>query len=278
MSEEQQLDWFVEDEDLESSNEDTNDIDEEEVSDESTDDEETNDEDENDNPDDDDENEDEEKEDTKPKSYRLKTKENHQEVEQEYTEEELISLVQRGKDYDRVKSQAQQYRDDPRLTFVESQAKQSNMTVEQYIDAVNNEQYQDMYDELLEQGVTEALAKEIVDIRRDKNREVQTKTQTVQDRDVYEFVDYYNKVNSKQFDPETDILPDSVWQANAAGTPLRIAYMEYLVEQKQEDKKQDAKKQKQEEKKQEVKTKAPIKGVKNNGAGQKSQKSFTWFD
>lgn len=209
----------------------------------------------------------------------LKVRVNHQDLE--VAEEEAIKWIQKGMDYDRVKDQVNTYKNDPRLTFVESLAKQHNMTVDQYIDAVSNKQYQDMLDELLEQGVTEALAKEIVGIRREKDQESKAKSQqqkqTDEERDLIDFVDYYQKLNGKPFDPDSENLPESVWQANAAGTPLKQAYMEFLVEQKQEVKKQEDKKQKQEEKKKEVKAKAPVKGVTNNGSG-KSPKKDPVFD
>ncbi|RCW44224.1 hypothetical protein [Paenibacillus prosopidis] len=228
--------------------------------------------------DDDDEEESEEEEDTTPKTYRLKTKENHQEVEAEYSEEELVSLVQKGKDYERVKQQVNDYKNDPRLTFIGRLANEQNMTVEQYIRWHDDQQYKNQLEELLDAGVPEDVAKEVVETRRNKNTPEPEQTQD--EKDLQEFLTYYTKVNGREFG-ESDTLPADVVKAVQSGTPLKIAYMEHLIEQKEqaktEQKKQAEKQEKKQEHKEKVKQKAPVKGVGKNGNG-KSPKKDALFD
>lgn len=223
--------------------------------------------------DDSEEEQDEEKEDTIPKTYRLKTKENHQEVEAEYSEEELVSLVQKGKDYDRVKQQANDYKSDPRLTFIGRLANENNMTVEQYMKWHDDQQYKSQLEELLDNGVPEDVAKEVVETRRKKNTPEPEQTQD--EKDLQDFLVYYAKVNGRDF-AENDTLPNEVVKAVQGGTPLKTAYMEYLIEnQKQtqsEQKKQAEKQEKKQEHKDKVKQKAPVKGVGKMGNGNSPKK------
>lgn len=219
----------------------------------------------------------EEEEDTTPKTYRLKTKENHQEVESEYAEDELVSLVQKGKDYDRVKQQVSEYKNDPRLAFIGRLANEHNMTPEQYMKAYDDQQYKTQLDELIESGVSEEIAKEVVETRRKKNTPEPEQTQD--EKDLQDFLVYYAKVNGRDF-AENDTLPTEVVKAVQSGTPLKTAYMEYLIDnQKQtqsEQKKQAEKQVQKQEHKEKVKQKAPVKGVgkMGNGASPKKDKLF----
>lgn len=220
------------------------------------------------------EEEDEKEEETKPQTYRLKTKENHQIVEAEYSEEDLVSLVQKGKDYDRVKGQVNDYKNDPRIAFIGRLANEHNMTPEQYMKSYDEQQYKNQLDELIESGVSEEIAKEVVDTRRKKNTPVPEQSQ--EEKDLQDFLSYYTKVNGRDFG-ESDSLPDAVVKSVQGGTPLKVAYMEYLIEQKEQAKTEQKKQEKKQEHKEEVKKKAPVKGVGKAGNG-KSPKKEKIFD
>lgn len=201
-----------------------------------------------------------------PKTFKVMI--NHEEREVSEEDPDFINYLQKGMDYDRVKDQVNTYKNDPRLSFVENLAKQNNMTPEQYIQAVNDQQYQAEIDELIESGVTEAVAKEVVDTRRQKEPQSQSQEQ----KELVDFVDYYAKINGKPFDPDTDTLPEEVWKSNADGTPLKVAYMEHLVQQKQADQKLLQKQEEQKKQNEEAKKKAPVKGVSMNGTGKSPKK------
>jgi hypothetical protein len=213
---------------------------------------------------------DEEEKDTTPKPFKFKGKLNHQDIEEDIPYDEAVALIQMGKDYNRVKDQVNTYKNDPRLSFVENLAKQVNMTPEQYINFVNDQQYQSEIDDLVDTGMRADDAKELVDSRRQKQQGPQTQTQ--EQKELIDFVDYYAKINGKQFNPDTDTLPDEVWKANAGGTPLKVAYMEHLVQQKQEQQKQLQKQDEQKKQNEEAKKKAPVKGVSNSGPGKSPKK------
>lgn len=213
-----------------------------------------------------------------PKTYKVMV--NHKEVEVSEEDANFINYLQKGMDYDRVKDQVNTYKNDPRLSFVENLAKQANMTPEQFIQAVQDEQYQDEIDELVKSGVKEDIAKEVVDTRRQKRQESQpqvTDQQKQEEKELVDFVEYYAKINGKTFDPDTDNLPDEVWKSSANGTPLKVAYMEYLLEQKQEQQKEAQKQEQQKKQNEEAKKKAPVKGV-SKGGPTKSPKKDPLFD
>lgn len=208
-----------------------------------------------------------------PKTFKVMV--NHEEKEVSETDENFISYLQKGLDYDRVKDQVNTYKNDPRLSFVENQAKKYNMTPEQFISAVQDQEYQSEIDDLVKSGVTEEVAKEVVDTRRQKQPEPQSQKQ--EDKELVDFVEYYAKTNGKTFNPDTDTLPDEVWVANANGTPLKVAYMEHLLSLKQAEQKLSQKQEEQKKQNEEAKKKAPVKGVSNSGPG-KSLKKDPLFD
>lgn len=210
-----------------------------------------------------------------PKTFKVMI--NHQEREVSEDDPDFINYLQKGMDYDRVKDQVNTYKNDPRLSFVENLAKQHNMTPEQYIQAVEDQQYQDEIDDLVESGVSKDVAKEVVDTRRQKQQGSQVQSQSQEEKELVDFVEYYAKVNGKQFDPDSDTLPDEVWKSNASGTPLKVAYMEHLVTLKQDEQKAAQKQAEQKRQNEEAKKKAPVKGVSKSGPG-KSQKKDPQLD
>lgn len=87
-----------------------------------------------------------------PELFTLKNRDETRQV----TREELVSMAQKGWDYDTVRQerdQLRQYRQeaDPALTLVRSYAERNGMSVEQYIDMVRKQ-------ELIAQGINEQTA------------------------------------------------------------------------------------------------------------------------
>jgi hypothetical protein len=97
-----------------------------------------------------------------------------------------------------------------------------------------SEQVQQRYDALINQGVSDEAARLKIEIEQLMAREAdriakEQKTTAVQN-DQNEFFQYFRELNGRDWTP-ADLIPDEVWAANADGTPLKYAYMDYTVRQ-----------------------------------------------
>ena len=165
----------------------------------------------------------------------LKIKYNHEEMELDA--ERARELAQKGLNYDKVTERLQSLESDPRLAFVEQIAQQHGMTPDEYIQAVNQQMEQSRIDELVQQGISEELAAEMLENRKFRQAfeaEKQTKAQQEKQNAEYnEFFDYFKQANGRDFDSNKDQIPDSVWQATQNGVPLKYAFMEHQNQQLQ---------------------------------------------
>lgn len=205
----------------------------------------------------------------------FKVRVNRQDVE--IPEHEAPAYIQKGMDYDRVKGQVESLRNDPRLAFVDNLAKQHGMSAEEYLTAYEKHQYKSELDNLLDQGIPENVAQEILATRKEKIAKAEAeRAQKQQEKDkagLMEFVEYFSKAHGRQFDVEADEIPATVWEAVAEGTPLKVAYMEYLVDCKEQEKAELAKKISAEESKKASRAKAPVKGTGHYGTGASPKKN-----
>jgi hypothetical protein len=159
----------------------------------------------------------------------LKVKYNKEEMELD--EATARELAQKGLNYDKVQERLQALESDPRLTLVEQLAQQQGMNVDEYVEAVRQYQEQAQLDALIQQNIPEEYAKEMLENRRFREQlqaEQQQKQQEAQQQQEFaDFFKYFKESNGRDFVPETDQIPDSVWQANQQGIPLRYAYAEH---------------------------------------------------
>lgn len=159
----------------------------------------------------------------------LKVKYNKEEMELD--EATARELAQKGLNYDKTIERLQALESDPRLSFIENLAKQHNMSPQEYIDAVNQQQEQDRINQLVEQGISEELAQEMLENRKFREQfesEKRTKAEEAKkNQEFNEFFDYFRQANGKDFNAQSDEIPQSVWEANANGVPLKFAYMEH---------------------------------------------------
>lgn len=159
----------------------------------------------------------------------FKVKFNHE--EKEITYDDAIPLIQKGMNYDKQIERLQQLETDPRLHFVQELAESYNMTVEEYMDAVKQQKEQEALNELVQNNIPEEYAKEMLENRKFRQQfesERQTKVQQEkQNEEFNEFFSYFKDVIGKEFNPEKDEIPASVWEANKNGVPLKYAYMEH---------------------------------------------------
>jgi regulator of replication initiation timing len=109
------------------------------------------------------------------------------------------------------------------------------MNVDEYIQAVNQYQEEQRLNELLQQNIPEEYAREMLENRKFREQlesERQAKQrEEQQNAEFNDFFKYFKEANGRDFVPETDGIPDSVWQANQQGVPLRYAYAEYENQQ-----------------------------------------------
>jgi hypothetical protein len=159
----------------------------------------------------------------------LKVKYNKEEMELD--EATARELAQKGLNYDKTIERLQALENDPRLSFIENLAKQHNMSPQEYIEAVQQQQEQERINQLVEQGISEELAQEMLENRKFREQfesEKRTKAEeTKKNAEFNEFFDYFRQANGKDFNTQSDEIPQSVWEANANGVPLKFAYMEH---------------------------------------------------
>jgi hypothetical protein len=125
--------------------------------------------------------------------------------------------------------EAQPVEVDPRISFVEDVAKQYDMTPEEYISAVKEQERENEVIALMQQGVEEEAAYEILDARESKAQaEEQTKMKKQQDDAMYmEFMDDFREATGREFRPGEDEIPVTVWLQVEQGKPLKEAYNEH---------------------------------------------------
>jgi hypothetical protein len=191
----------------------------------------------------------------------LKVKYNKEEMELD--EATARELAQKGLNYDKVQERLQALESDPRLTLVEQLAQQQGMNVDEYVEAVRQYQEQEQLDALIQQNIPEEYAREMLENRRFREQlqqeQQQRQQEAKQQQEFQDFFQYFKEANGRDFVPESDVIPDSVWQANQQGVPLRYAYAEHENNQLRQQlatlkKNQDNAK------------KAPVNGVTNHGS------------
>ena len=168
-----------------------------------------------------------------PELFTIKNRDETRQV----TREELVSMAQKGWDYDRVRSerdQLRQYRQDadPALELVRGYAQRSGMSVSDYLDYCRKQ-------ELMAAGMSERDAAQKVSFDRER-AELDRQRKTLQDqqaqadsarrraqeraqarqRDIESFYRAYPKVDPKG-------IPQEVWAAVRGGDTLTNAYTMY---------------------------------------------------
>jgi hypothetical protein len=159
----------------------------------------------------------------------LKVKYNKEELDLD--EERARELAQKGLNYDKVTERLQALETDPRLKFIEDLASQYDMTPQEYMQAVQQQKEQDRINQLVEQGISEELAQEMLENRKFRDQfESEKRAKAEEEKknaDYSQFFDYFRQANGRDFVPNQDEIPESVWQSTQNGVPLKFAYMEH---------------------------------------------------
>jgi hypothetical protein len=151
--------------------------------------------------------------------------------EKTFTQAQLDEIVTKRLEKERLRLEGQ-YKSDPRYSFVETQARKFNMTVEQYLEAVKRAEEQESLNELVQQNIPEEYAKEMLENRKFRS-EYQAKEQAreaeeKQRKEYVEFLGWYSETYGRDADPAA--IPQEVWQAaKKKGASLKAAYMEYAI-------------------------------------------------
>lgn len=173
-----------------------------------------------------------------PQKYTVKV--NKQ--EHKLTLDELIARAQMGMDYDRVKKQVEEMRSNPAMKLLESKAKESGMSVDQYAQALMQAETENRIAErrmqLIDEGKDEATAEYIARLELDANSLKNTvENLTASQRQTQAQRDFVNEQMARFQEkyPDVQDIPDSVIETVKNGTPPVEAYQEYLLSLKEKE-------------------------------------------
>lgn len=167
----------------------------------------------------------EETENTEPNSTETEEQTEETQSEKTFTQSELDSIVQK-----RIERERKSIENDERITFLNELAEQQGVDSKQFIETIKKEREQQKLNELVEQNIPEEYAKEMLENRKFREEYTQQqeyqKTQQVQEQQVNQFLEYFQEVNGRSYNPETDGLTQETQDKINNGMPIMYAYME----------------------------------------------------
>lgn len=139
----------------------------------------------------------------------FKVKYLHEEKEIPYSE--APTYIQKGMDYDRVKSKYEESK--PVLSFVERLAQQNGLSVPDYLKAVEEYEKQQEIEALSQKNSLDPeLAEELYLLRQERQQRQTAKQQQDQEaRQQQEYIEFINQFP----DVKPDAIPNEVWQIKA---------------------------------------------------------------
>lgn len=152
--------------------------------------------------------------------------------------DEAPTYIQKGMNYDKLQEKYQSLESDPRLSFVETLASSYGMTVDQYMEAVQEQQEQARLNELVEQNIPEEYAREMLENR--KFRE-QFEAERQAKEEGQRFEQEANELFQEFPDLKPDQIPAEVWQLKEQrGLTLLDAYLRVNYKSLGQQKEQEA--------------------------------------
>lgn len=171
----------------------------------------------------------------KQQTFKIK----HLGEEREVTSDELITLAQKGADYDRIREKydsMKDYRQD--IEFIDQLVKESGMKKSEYFETVRNamkeNQLQGRISELITQGVDENTARYTAELELENRRlESQVKEgESVKEAQQKERQSIYDEIGElTKLYPNLKEFPPEVMQKMREGMRPAMAYQSYLIEQ-----------------------------------------------
>jgi hypothetical protein len=203
-----------------------------------------------------------EQEQTQETPQTLKIKYNHEEQEIPY--DEAVPLIQKGMNFEKAVERARQ---EARDSYIAEQGLEWNgqpiATEAQYKQALQESQWME---QLQNRDLPEEVVQELLESRRDReerNREKEERAKAEREQaEATDFFNYFRNANGRDFNPDQDIIPQSVWEVNAQGVPLRYAYATEFENQQLRQQLATLKKNQDNAKK------APVGGVTQHGSNE----------
>ena len=155
-------------------------------------------------------------------------------------EEKLRELAQKGMNYDKVLSRAEQLEQDELLKWARSHMSEVGYNdPKEFIQAIEQQKQQEAFEarvqQYLNQGYGEDVAQRFAEIEKENQSiksELQSFTQkSQQQKELEDFIQWHEAKEEKgvydKLDPQK--IPQEVWDEVAKGTPLKMAYMDYML-------------------------------------------------
>lgn len=153
--------------------------------------------------------------------------------------ETLKVLLQKGKNADRVQEKWETAK--TKLAKAEEVARlygyrdeNGQGTVDEFLETVKQDFDKQQVNRLVEDGYSENDAKELIELRKEKEELSRFKTEyekgEQKKKNDLEFVEYFKLVNGRPF-TDSDRIPNEVLAEEKKGTPLKWAYADYIAKQ-----------------------------------------------
>lgn len=173
--------------------------------------------------------------------------------------DEVVRNIQKGLNYDTLQDKLENNKS---IKLIERLAKESDMTPEDYVEYVVRTEEQNKLNELVEKGLSDEEAKEVLEAKKIKQQMQLEKEQRKKEQKAKEEADKRDKDNEefiKAF-PDVKEIPKEVL-LNAEKSSLKLAYTEYLLQQANKEIEQLK-----------VKEKTPVTSVTEHGSVTKEKK------
>lgn len=145
-----------------------------------------------------------------------------------------IEYAQKGMNYDHVYEELNQLRNNPGMSYLDKQAQQYGMTVEQLVQAYQQQEQQEELNNLIQNNIPPHFAQEMLENRKFREQyqtERETNQQKTQQEQMYnEFLQTYPEFNDPQKANEISV---DVWARVQQGKNLTDAYNEHKVKEYQ---------------------------------------------
>jgi hypothetical protein len=152
----------------------------------------------------------------------FKLKYNHEEREIPYSQ--AVELAQKGMNYDKVMEKLQGLENNPGLSWINAQAQRYGMTVDEFVNAMKQQEEQEQLNQLVQQNIPQEYAQEMLENRRFRQQyqsEREAMQQRIKTEAMYqEFLDSYPDINP-------DNIPQEVWNEVGKGRSLLDAYVRH---------------------------------------------------
>ena len=136
-------------------------------------------------------------------------------IEKTFTQADIDSIIQK-----RLERERSKFENDPRVALIHKEAQKNNMTVDEYLQAVEKQEQELEKQRMIAEGIPEQFIDTIKWAETEKKRQAeQAKKQEVQN-ELDEFMQAYPGV-------DVNTLPNEVYEKVNMGIPLKYAYMEY---------------------------------------------------